>query len=790
MMCKQTEKIYNHTQRLLKVIAPVVLIGMVSANAFASSSDWLSVDLNTRKNVSFDQDPGSFVLRDVARDFFTDDVNLSVTVTQSVRGMMDPNLNDDSARLVEGMFLTDAILASDWFSSLPTHKNLLSQVEKPYFECELNAVESTISCDDASQSTVRTGTSDAVPREMVYGEALVSQIIRHDVQQDLAPAGAATVSTTPAQEKNIVLVPKAEGLLSVEGGEIVFKSDGVSRLVELAKEVSIADWSIFVREPSVVAWDGVARTLTSKKAGETEIFVVSPGRISIIPLSVSGRPQKIDNAVLKNSISAVQVSTGLATLDGLDRAAAAGPLAASFAQNQQQNTTAEFAIDRGVTELGSQSLTASGHIVRAKAKVSFDSIRLKLIDERSTVQGQTFPVSGVRVKVAGTDFSELTDARGEVDIREIPTGSRILLEITDDRGYLMPQVTEINADRDGVARTITQPVRTRRFSSLDLIARSGAVVQDMRKSSFCGTVHHGPNSQSDVSVALDVYANGPYYFNNLGLVDLRRSGTGSNGLFCFFNVEPGPVTVSLRRGNDKHQLATLIGLIAGRHSEEAIDLSEAKHLTTTITAIPSANEQLGSDVLRANARDIIEQADLFAVGSGQLMVSVDQGLFSTPTRVLPMKGRVWTVSSTQDFETAVQPLAARSPAARQVSTMIPNGFISDMAVFANTTHDLSLGSVLVEHGHLSGHGNESVKFRLVDHSGRDVGDGWYFSDNPVTKALFFNVPPGVYGLIVETADGHWISADTTVVYSESVSFVKTGSPLERLARSVQRALAH
>jgi hypothetical protein len=312
----------------------------------------------------------------------------------------------------------------------------------------------------------------------------------------------------------------------------------------------------------------------------------------------------------------------------------------------------------------------------------------------------------------------------------------------------------------------------------------------MRKSSFCGTAHHGPNSQSDVSVALDVYANGPYYFNNLGLVDLRRSGTGSNGLFCFFNVEPGPVTVSLRHGNDKHQLATLIGLIAGRHSEEAIDLSEAKHLTTTITAIPSANEQLGSDVLRANARDIIEQADLFAVGSGQLMVSVDQGLFSTPTRVLPMKGRVWTVSSTQDFETAVQPLAARSPAARQVSTMIPNGFISDMAVFANTTHDLSLGSVLVEHGHLSGHGNESVKFRLVDHSGRDVGDGWYFSDNPVTKALFFNVPPGVYGLIVETADGHWISADTTVVYSESVSFVKTGSPLERLARSVQRALAH
>jgi hypothetical protein len=172
------------------------------------------------------------------------------------------------------------------------------------------------------------------------------------------------------------------------------------------------------------------------------------------------------------------------------------------------------------------------------------------------------------------------------------------------------------------------------------------------------------------------------------------------------------------------------------------------------------------------------------------MVSVDQGLFTTPARVLPMKGRVWTVSSTQDFETVVQPISVRSPASRQVATLVPNGFISDMAVFANTTHDLSLGSVFVEHGHLTGHGSESVKFRLIDHAGRDVGDGWYFSDNPVTKAVFFNVPPGVYGLIVETADGHWISADTTVVYNESLSIVKTGSPLERLASSVQRTLSH
>lgn len=698
-MFKQTEKKYLNIARILKVIAPMaLLIGMNSAEAFASSSDWLSFDLNTRQNISFDQDPGSRILRDAAQDFFIDDANLSVTVTQSIRSMIDPAANDGSARLVEGMFFSDPISASDWIASVPAHSTVLAEIEKHYFECELNATESTVSCDDGSQSALRTGTSDAAPKDVVYGEALVSQIIRQETNQDLSPALIDGEDAPAPQVKNIELIPRSEGLLSVEGGKIEYRSAGISRSIELAKNVDVVEWSIFVREPSIAMWNGDRKTLTSKKAGSTEIFVVSPGRISIIPVVVGSPSKKAEAAVAKNNLPTIQVAPGLATLDGLDRAAAPAALTASFAQAQTQNAPADFTIGEGVTQLGSDGLAAAGHVVRAKAKVSFDSIRLKLIDERSIVGGQNFPVSGVRVKVAGTEFSEVTDARGEVDIKDVPTGSRLLVEITDDRGYLMPQVTEIAADRDGIGRAISQPVRTRRFSSLDLIARSGGVVQDMRKSSLCGTVQQGIAAKADVTVALDVYAHGPFYFNNLGLVDLRRSATGSNGLFCFFNVEPGPVTVSLSRGNEKSHLSGLIGLIPGRHSEELIDLAEAKHVTTTITAVPGANEQLGSDVGRSNRRDMIEQADLFAVGSGHLMVSVDQGLFTTPARVLPIKGRVWTVSSTQDFETVVQPIAARSPASRQVATLVPNGFISDMAVFANTTHDLNLGAVFVEHG--------------------------------------------------------------------------------------------
>jgi hypothetical protein len=68
--------------------------------------------------------------------------------------------------------------------------------------------------------------------------------------------------------------------------------------------------------------------------------------------------------------------------------------------------------------------------------------------------------------------------------------------------------------------------------------------------------------------------------------------------------------------------------------------------------------------------------------------------------------------------------------------------------------------------------------RLVDAEGRDVGEGRYFSDQPVTKALFFNVPAGAYQVLVETKDGFWLAADTTVVYNETVSFLRMGGQVQ------------
>ena len=208
-------------------------------------------------------------------------------------------------------------------------------------------------------------------------------------------------------------------------------------------------------------------------------------------------------------------------------------------------------------------------------------------------------------------------------------------------------------------------------------------------------------------------------------------------------------------------------------------MADVNYITASRAAVAAANEQLGNDAVRANRHDLVEMGDVYAIGSGDMMVPVENGRLTSSSPVLSVKGRVWTVNSSSDFESTIQPLSTDAGNFSQVLKMVPNGFINDMAYFAHATHSPELGSVVVEHAHLSGQGQPNVKMRLVDPFGRDVGDGWYFADQPVAKAIFFNVPPGLYSVLVETESGHWIAADTVLVYSESLSFVKSGSALER-----------
>jgi hypothetical protein len=787
-LTKLTKRCSASTRRhmMLAIFFPIVMSLSNEALA-ASASNWLAFDVTLLGDEETIRDR-----REISLDAFRDEVSSSVSITQNIRNMMEPGSLKSVNEAVDAMQTGQEMGAESWLLAMPKAKQQITEASHPRFDCRYDVKDSRVSCGQFSSINVDGG--DAAPKVEVYGRDLVARISREGSQTGIDNAAGSKNQSAgvnvdkpnmPENTDAVRLVPRRDGLVTVAGGSIRFAKVDVSKKVLIDDALSGVELSIFVRDPSVITWNENNGTLTAHKAGKTEVFVVTPNRISIIETHIDSDSNAKTSVALASAMNAKQQNPGglelpttLASLDGLDIAASKKYLRAS--NGPLSSDAQDLSVADDVAKLGRSALSAGSQFVRSKARASFESIRIKVVDDRSVPGGPQYPASGVRVKIAGTEFSELTNHQGEIEVRDVPVGSRLLLDIADERGVIMPQVTEISSDRDGVSRSLAQTVQVRRFVSLDLAARSGGVVQDMGKSSFCGAVTRGGNPGSGVRVSLDAKAMGPFYFNHLGFVDLRLGATSNSGKFCFFNVEPGPVAVAFAAPEREEALAGVIGLVAGRHSEESFDLSTAKYLSTTLTSIASASEQLGSDEARAVRHDLVEQADIYAIGSGQMMVPIDEGLMTTPAAVLPTKGRVWTVSASSDFETSIQGVSISAPSAKQISTLVPNGFLSDMAVFAQQTHNSDQGSVVVEHGHLSGAATDGTKMRLVDAFGRDAGDGWYFADHPVSKAIFFNVPPGIYSLVVETATGHWIAADTVIVYSESVTVAKTGGQLEKI----------
>jgi hypothetical protein len=778
---KKNFKIKNSAAKLLLLALCAQPLSLLAANA-----DWLAIELDT---ISLREDPSA--ARMVGDKFFEDSVSAVIDFSQSIRSAIsaDGSKNQDRHSAV---FSDKPLPADAWMKNIPKAQIITNSLAlnpgQHKIRCHLEKVSSKISCNDSKKTVIQSASTTSQPVIAFYNKTISDQLAR----QSKLPSKNSTaivqekVLSSPSGE-DIVLVEKNEGLVGVVGDLIEFEAPLMARRVSLSPKMKDREWSLFVRDNAAINWDETSKRLTALKAGDSELFVVTPGRISIIKLHVKGA-QAVSTSLVaaakSQKNSGFEVSSSLASLDGLDYAATRGSWSGSH--GGISSTAPDLAVSDEVAQLGHSGVSSSSAFARAKSKVSFVPVTIKVIDDRSLPGGANFPLSGIRVKIAGTEFSELTNARGEIEVRDVPIGARLLLDLSDERSHIMPQMSELYVAADANTGKIpTATVIARRFASLDLAARSVGVVQDMRKSSFCGSLANGALPASGYTVSVDVAATGPFYFNHLGFADVRAGLTGYDGRFCFFNVEPGPVTVGIRAQNSSDVLSTVVGAVASRHLEERFNLADAKFLSANLAAVAAANEQLGADAVRANRHDLVESGDVYAVGSGDMMVPLDDGRLTTPSPVLPFKGRVLTVTSSTDFETTVQTLSSDGANVGQVLKMVPNGFVNDMSYFAHTTHSPDLGSVVVEHGHLGGQGQQSVKMRLIDPFGRDAGDGWYFADQPVSKAVFFNVVPGIYSLIIETDTGHWIAADTVIVYSESVSFAKTGNNVER--RVIPRA---
>lgn len=774
-----TKKKFTSKNSLAKLFAVTFCVAPISLEA--SSLNWLARDLDTTHHV---EDPSYG--RDTGSRYFDDHVQESISLTQSVRTVLGAKRGNDGRQFVDALISSKPMKAQQWLSNMPKAHVMddgAADAATQRVICELKKDERKIACNDSRRTEIDIASVNDAMRDVAYVKSVQEKVALQG-RNELAINATKLNSEQTLAEKSraISLIPGQEGLVTVAGGVIEFKVVGESRVIGIDPTLNLTDWSIFVRSTDMLSWDPASQSLKALKAGSTEVFVVTPGRISIISAIIKGAPSEKSLVTLpakptKTTGPAIQLPSSLASLDGLDYAVTHSAFAGNHSGISAQ--APDLVVANEVIQLGQNGLSGAASFARAKSKVAFTSAALKVVDDRSNPGVVNYPLSGIRVKIAGTEFNEITNARGEVEVRDVPVGSRLLVELSDERGHIMPQVSEVFITRDASGSVQPSIITSRRFASIDLAARAVGVVQDMQKSSICGTVANARTPLSGYTVTLDVTASGPYYFNQLGYADPRSSTTGRDGQFCFFNVEPGPTTVAIRSSNSEQIFATALGVVAGRHQEERFNIADQRYIAGTMAAVATANEQLGSDMNRANRHDLVDSGEVYAIGSGEMMVPIEDGRVTTASPVLSFKGRVWTVSSSSDFETTIQSLSADSSGFGHVLKLVPNGFINDMAYFAHATHSPDLGSVVVEHGQLGGHGKSSVKVRLVDPFGRDVGDGWYFADFPAAKAVFFNVPPGLYSMLVETESGHWIAADTVLVYSESLSYVKTGNTVER-----------
>ncbi|MCX6106584.1 MAG: hypothetical protein NTY08_12210 [Proteobacteria bacterium] len=613
------------------------------------------------------------------------------------------------------------------------------------------------------------------------------------------PVDSGTIDHTNA---SLVLEIKItpSGLL-FSPSRLAFTKVGQAAAIRLDRD--IGDLALFVRDEKTLSLSREINQLSALKVGATEVYAFSNGRMYIVPVTVHGdsRQNNWDIRVPDNLISlngVVPATTANANYSGLEAATSAQQVDQKEADSELQPDSSQ-PLSRDLV-LKSPSLSESvaettqamerqtaeaQRFYRAKDEVGYHSVTLQLIDDRSDPEGgKIYPVVGANVRVMGTEFVGKTDATGHLTIRDMPKKSRFLVRVDDPNDTVRSALAELPTQKDGVVR-----LRLLRNLIFDGLSGIAGTVQQAGLGSYCGSVsekasgrNHAP--ASGVEVRLDMPAEGPFYFNQYGFLDRAMASTGPDGRFCYFNTTPGPAGLSLYRG-DVALMTQPVALFAGTHVEDELTLGNVRTLSVQLTSMATAQEQLSNDPSAAQAYKHVDMVDIIPFGTDTPMMQVGPGQVATQDPVPLTHGRQRVYARAAEFEPVVYTYNADD--VQKVVPLIPRGFIEDMSIYAQVGHDSTLGAVLAEYSAPKGASKETIAMRLIDQSGADVGDGWYFSDAPLTKAIFFNVPAGTYSLQVQTRDGYWLGSDTVIVYNETTSFVQLGSGLRYRGSSTKDA---
>ena len=663
----------------------------------------------------------------------------------------------------------------------PADDGILIAVEKKNQSGQVERQEAIVSVDDLDDLD-----TDDVPLKAP----------RHD---DLAQVKRGGIALTLGDEREVVHVLSTTVGISVQPPSVKMQRVGASieiSIDDLAGTGGSRDIQIYPRDSALLHWDAHTKILTAvANHVRTEIYVARSGQLAVVPV-VIGSPVAAA-AKLIASGPALALPPELVRLPVGDlTSAAAGPNSghAMHAANDftggLPNSSVAAATDIHLSkEAAAQQATEAAAVQDIKLRrtalpLTRRTLRLKLIDDRTPALAldgaKDFPVAGVQVYVAGAEFSSLSDSHGGVSLSDLPGASSLLLATNDVSGIYVR--TTAVADIPGASRSsdknsgaIVRDVVVARVFAFEAWTRMAGLVQDPGLGSLC--LDFSGKSVSGIRAQIDVKAQGPFHFNADGVLDHSAAATVNGGRVCWFNIDAGPVNISAWQ-TERQVMAAEFPVLAGRHTHERVSiLGDVQGVHVQFARESSAHEQLSGEAL---AQRYMLESDQEAV-----LVATTQKFFETAPNIQGVGSQIYSAGSStvvyldsQDFEPAIYRLRG-APSSREVAVLpaIPRGFVQDMSVYAQQSQDFTDGSVLVEFSAVQGQGSGKLDIRLVNEYGQNVIEPWVFSDAPMSKALFFNVPPGIYSAIIESQSGGWLAAETVSVYGESLSVVQLGSPL-------------
>lgn len=556
---------------------------------------------------------------------------------------------------------------------------------------------------------------------------------------------------------------------------------------------------IFLRNSKIVAWDAQIHRLKAQKGGHTELYISYRDQLYIVPVEVHTGTQR--DPLMAEATASFQKLTSImplleqpyASFDQRTHASESEVFQDKSAASHPPLTLASSAAEVDATQIHQEKQLA--RYFYPDLIPENKTIAIQVIDERSAPEQQLiYPVAGVTVRLLGTRLAAKTDAKGHALFGELPEGSRFFVQIEDEKGVIVPGVTELSLPLNATTQVLrVRTIHYRNFLAyLNIIDRA----QDTSRASLCARAmsEDGRQPLEGVRVSLNVEADGAYYLGSFGpQKDLQA--TDASGRFCFFNIVPGLVELSFFQG-DQFKTSVTMPVFPGAHSEEDLILQGDHGGRVFVAAMPSAVDQIYEEKqIIDEPFQAVDYVDMLAVGENTKLSKVGNSILGYESGNSPFKGRLYMLSQAPEFETALYTVDRDQDMARslRVLPLLQRGFIED--VFhelaeqgGNTSiaFDPALGSAVVLHRLADG--QDQVQVSLIDSAGQIFDQGWSFGsmNQGLVHTVFFNLQPGVYQVKVETKAGTLIAINTFAVDYWTSALIQTGSTLHYNLQQLRR----